>query len=164
MLRTLVMHATRVGATAQLDNRPLAVSIEHAGGLSALDIARAEIARSTVWNAAQPFFDEFDMLAMPATQMPSFALDEDAPAQIDSTVISNILDAALATYAITMLGWASLVIPCGFTEKCEPVGLQLVVRQGGESDLLCFGRQLGDELGWTWVCPPCAAGNASLGA
>ncbi|MBI4191070.1 MAG: amidase [Betaproteobacteria bacterium] len=161
MLRTLVLHAGRLGATSRLDNKLLAAAIERAQQISALDIARAEIARSTVWAAAQPFFREFDILAMPATQMPNFALDEDAPAEIDGVAITDVLDAALATYAITMLGWTSLVVPCGFTAKGEPIGLQLVAPQGREDDLISFGLQLEVRLGWSAACPPIAAVGTS---
>ena len=161
MLRTLVLHAGRLGSTSRLDNKPLAAAIERAQQFSALDIARAEVARSTVWSAAQPFFREFDILAMPATQMANFALDEDAPAEIDGVAITDILDAALATYAITMLGWASLVVPCGFTAKGEPVGLQLVAPQGREDVLISFGHQLEQGLGWHAARPPIAGGAAS---
>ena len=161
MLRTLVVHATRLGTTSQLDNKPLAAAIERAQQFTALDIARAEVARSTVWAAAQPFFEDFDILAMPATQMPNFGLDEDAPAQIDGVAITDILDAALATYAITMLGWPALVVPCGFTAKGEPIGLQLVAPHGREGDLISFALQLENGLGWCAARPPITTVDAS---
>ena len=65
-----------------------------------------------------------------------------------------MLDAALATYAITMLGWPALVVPCGRTPRGEPVGLQLVAPHGQEARLLAFGRWLESTLGWVAAVPP----------
>ncbi|NQT05703.1 MAG: amidase, partial [Dehalococcoidia bacterium] len=48
----------------------------------------------------------------------------------------HYLDWAMLTYAITMTGHPAVSVPCGWTEKGLPVGLQIVGRHHGETALL----------------------------
>lgn len=159
-LRTLIVHADRLDRTDSLNNPLLVASIERAKRTTALDVARAEIARSKVWKACIDFFDDFDVLALPATQMAGFGAEQAAPAEIEGTKIPEALDTCLSTYAITMLGWPALVIPCGMTAEGEPVGLQLVAPLGKESRLIGLGLLLEQSLRWTNRAPPMARDGA----
>jgi amidase len=155
-VRTLILHAGRLERIHQMGNELLVASIERAKRTTALDVAKAEIARSRVAAACATFFDDFDILAMPATQMVSFRADQAAPTEIEGRKIPEALDTCLSTYAITMLGWPCMSIPCGFADDGQPVGLQLVAPHGKEGRLVAFAFFLEKALGWTNHIPPIA--------
>ena len=161
-VRTLILHAGRLERIHEMGNSLLVASIERAKRTTALDVAKAEIARSRVWAACAEFFDDYDVLAMPATQMVSFGAEEAAPKIIDGQAIPEALDTCMSTYAITMMGWPALTIPCGFSDTGLPVGLQLVARHGREDRLIALGLMLEKELRWTSHIPPMAREGAQL--
>jgi amidase len=160
-LRTLIIHADRLDRTESLNNPLLAASIERAKRTTALDVARAEIARSKVWKACIDFFEKHDVLALPATQMAGFGADQAAPSEIEGVKLAEALDTCLSTYAITMLGWPALVMPCGMTAEGEPVGIQLVAPLGKEDRLIGLGLLLEKELNWKYQAPAMARAAAS---
>jgi amidase len=155
-LRTLIIHADRLDRTEELQNPLLAASIERAKRTTALDVARAEIARSRVWKACVGFFDKFDVFALPATQMAGFLADQAAPTEIEGVKIPEALDTCLSTYAITMLGWPALVVPCGTTKRGDPVGLQLVAPLGKEGRLIAMAMEIEKSLNWVNHAPKMA--------
>jgi len=155
-VRTLILHAGRLERIHEMGNALLIASIERAKRTTALDVAKAEIARSRVWAACADFFDHHDVLAMPATQMVGFDADAAAPKVIEGKDIPEALDTCMSTYAITMMGWPALAIPCGFSAEGHPVGLQLVAPHGREDRLIALGLMLEKELRWTSFVPPMA--------
>lgn len=155
-VRTLILHSGRLDRIHEMGNTLLIASIERAKKTTAMDVARAEIARTRVWQQCSGFFDEHDVLALPATQMAGFAAEDAAPKVIDGQPIPEALDTCLSTYAITMLGWPAMSMPCGFTDAGLPVGLQLVAPIGREDRLIALGLLLERELGLTRHVPPLA--------
>ncbi len=129
-VRTLILHSGRLERIHQMGNELLVASIERAKKTTALDVAKAEIARSRVAAACAGFFDDFDILAMPATQMVSFRADQAAPTEIEGRKIPEALDTCLSTYAITMLGWPCLVI----RRAAGRSATRRAARQGGPTD------------------------------
>ena len=155
-LRTLILHASRLEETDKLSNRLLAHSIERAKATPALEVAKAEIARQKVWERTATFFDDFDILVIPASQMVGFDKEIAAPTKVDGVEFSEPLFSCMNTYAITMLGWPCLVIPCGFAKTGEPIGLQIIAPLGHEARLMALGLLIEKETGWTNHIPPIA--------
>jgi amidase len=160
-VRTLIMHSARLDRIHEMGNTLLIASIERAKKTTAMDVARAEIARTRVWQQCSGFFDRHDVLALPTTQMAGFAAEDAAPKVIDGQSIPEALDTCLSTYAITMLGWPAMSIPCGFTDAGLPVGLQLVAPTGREDRLIALGMLLERALGLSKHVPPLARQAAS---
>lgn len=155
-VRTLILHAGRLDRIHEMGNALLIASIERARRTTAMDVAKAEIARTRVWQQCVGFFDRHDVLALPTTQMVGFNAEDAAPKVIEGQAIPEALDTCLSTYAITMMGWPALSIPCGFSDRGLPVGLQLVAPHGREDRLVALGLMLERELGWTSHVPPLA--------
>lgn len=158
-LRTLILHATRLDQTDKMSNRLLAHSIERAKKATALEVAQAEIVRGKVWDKAVSFFDMHDILVCPTSQFVGFDKDVAAPTKVDGVEFSEPLFSAMCTYAITMLGWPCLVVPCGFASTGEPIGVQLIAPLGREDRLMAFGLFLENVMGWTNKLPPMARGT-----
>jgi amidase len=111
-------------------------NIEYGLNLSVRDIARAHRQRSEMWDRVRGFFDRYDLLLTPTTPIPPFPVEIAYPTEIGGQPMESYLDWAMLTYAITMVGLPAISLPCGWTEKGLPVGLQVVGRHHGEAALL----------------------------
>jgi amidase len=50
------------------------------------------------------------------------------------------------TFAITLTGCPAISLPCGLTKQGLPIGLQLIGRSHGDSDLIGMARLLEEVL------------------
>ena len=89
-----------------------------------------------LYQRVRSFFEEFDVLACPATQVPPFAVDVEWPRQINGVEMETYIDWMRACTDISVTGCPSLSVPGGFTESGLPVGLQLVGPHRGDIQLL----------------------------
>jgi amidase len=58
------------------------------------------------------------------------------PTEIGGKAMENYTDWVMLTYAITLTGLPAVSVPCGWTGKGLPVGLQIVARHHSEATLL----------------------------
>ena len=79
------------------------------------------------------FFDKFDLLLTPTLPVAAFDLGRDVPPELPDT---NIVSWVSYTYPINLCGLPAASVPCGFTQAGLPVGLHLVGRALGETDIL----------------------------
>ena len=156
MVRALIQHNSRLSRVDHLENKLLARLLDESKGKTLSDVAAAEIARSNVWQSVSTFFQNFDVLALPISQMVGFRPNQDTASEIEGKPVASVLDSALSTYAITMLGVPAMCIPCGFSDDGRPIGLQLVAAPGQDARLIGLGMFLEKSLGWTDIFPPVA--------
>src|SRR5262249_20899912 len=86
--------------------------------------------------AAHAFFDGYDVLLAPASQVAPFDAGLAWPTEIDGTPQHTYLDWMAACYLITTLGVPAISVPAGFTPDGRPVGVQTATRAGAEAGLL----------------------------
>jgi amidase len=96
--------------------------------LSALDIAQAEAQRTALYGRLAAFFERYEFLCVPTTQVPPFSIDQEYPTDINGKQLDTYIDWMGLCYAITVTGCPALSVPCGFTPDGLPVGLQIVGR------------------------------------
>ena len=94
--------------------------------LTALDVARAEAMRTALYQRVAAFFERYDYLCLPTTQVPPFAIEQEYPTAINGRQLETYIDWMGLCYAITVTGCPSISVPCGFTPEGLPVGLQIV--------------------------------------
>ena len=114
----------------------LADNIRAGEGLSGADIARVHGLRTALFERVRMFFEDYDVLAMPVSQVPPFPADQEYPETINGRAQETYLDWMRSAYFITVTGCPAISVPAGFTDEGWPVGLQLVARPGGERRLL----------------------------
>ncbi|TNF90187.1 MAG: amidase, partial [Gammaproteobacteria bacterium] len=93
---------------------------------SGIEVARAEIAHTTIYRRVLAFFEDWDFLVLPSTQVLPFPKDEDWVREIEGTRFENYLQWMEICSAITVTGCPSISMPCGFSPEGLPVGLQIV--------------------------------------
>jgi len=125
-----------------LDKRPdgfkqsLRENIELGADLTGADVARAYQQLTSIADRVRAFFETYDVLALPVSQVPPFSADEEYPATINGQEQATYLDWMRSAYLITVTGCPAISVPAGFTPEGWPVGIQLVAAPRMERRLL----------------------------
>ena len=127
-----LMLAKRPGAFKE----SLADNIRAGAGLTGADVAAAYQRLTSLAEKVRLFFDSFDVLVLPVSQVPPFDADEEYPAAINGREQATYLDWMRSAYLITVTGCPAISIPAGFTEEGWPVGIQIVAAPRRERRLL----------------------------
>jgi amidase len=104
--------------------------------VSGADVARAYQQLTSIHDRMRAFFETYDVLALPVSQVPPFSADEEYPTSINGEPQPTYLDWMRSAYLITVTGCPAISVPAGFTPEGWPVGLQLVGPSRGERRLL----------------------------
>lgn len=91
-----------------------------------LEVARAEIAHTAIYRRVLAFFEDWDFLVLPSTQVLPFSKDQDWVREIEGVRFENYLQWMEICSVITVTGCPSISVPCGFSAEGLPVGLQIV--------------------------------------
>jgi amidase len=128
----------------------LAGNVEAGLELSALDTARAGLARERVWSRFRALLADYDALITPCSPVPPFDVSETFPTQINGRQLDNYIDWIAPCFLITLVGFPAASVPAGKTRDGLPVGMQIVGRRFSEPLLLslCKLAQRARPIGW----------------
>ncbi len=115
-------------------------NIEEARRRSLVDHARAAAGHAALVERVRAFFEEFDVLALPTSQVVPFDVDLDWPRSVDGESMPTYIDWMRTCSDITLTGCPAISMPAAFTPGGLPVGVQFVGRQRGDVELLRFAR------------------------
>lgn len=132
-------------------------NIEQGLKLTVPELSAAEIKRSRLIERVASFFQRYDYLLCPATQVPPFPLEQEWVAEINGRPMATYLDWMGVCYAITVTGCPALSVPAGFTAAGLPVGLQIVGPRWGDFAVLQLGHAFEQETHYGAQRPPAAA-------
>jgi Asp-tRNA(Asn)/Glu-tRNA(Gln) amidotransferase A subunit family amidase len=93
--------------------------------LTAVEVSRAEAARSAYHQRLRRFFESYDLLLTPTTALPAQRLDAPSPSAVAGRAVSQPVDLLIPTLAFNFSGYPAISVPCGFTDDGLPVGLQI---------------------------------------
>jgi amidase len=108
--------------------------------LSGADVARAEMAHTALYERTVAFFDRYDVLLAPTTQVLPFPVEQEYPTEIGGVPLDNYLEWMRACTLITPTGCPALSVPAGFTPDGLPVGLQVVAAPRADRRVLEVGH------------------------
>ena len=140
--RTLRAWSFQAGFRDMLEEHPegfkasLADNIRAGEGLSGADVARAYRQLTALAETARLFFESYDVLLLPTSQVPPFPADQEYPADINGKPMATYLDWMRSAYLITVTGCPAVSVPGGRTRDGLPVGVQLVAPHGADRRLL----------------------------
>lgn len=140
--RTLRAWHFQTGLGALLAEHPdafkssLADNIRAGESLTGADVARAYAQRTALVERMRAFFEDYDVLVLPVSQVPPFPADQEFPTEINRQPMATYLDWMRSAYFITVTGCPAISVPAGTTPDGLPVGIQIVARHGAERRLL----------------------------
>jgi amidase len=126
----------------------LADNIRAGRSLTGEDVARAYAHRTALSGIMREFFQSYDALLLPVSQVPPFPADEEYPSSINGRPMDNYLDWMRSAYLITATGCPAISVPAGTTPSGLPVGLQIVTRHGADRFLLQVAAAFEHARGW----------------
>ena len=114
----------------------LADNIRAGAGLTGADVARAYEQRSALSERMRIFFESYDVLVLPTSQVPPFPADQEFPQAINGRPMETYLDWMRSAYVITVTGCPAISLPAGQTGDGLPIGVQVVAPFGADQRLL----------------------------
>ncbi|MFC3999268.1 amidase [Nocardiopsis sediminis] len=150
--------ASKFGPLLETDRDRLKPSIvwntEAGLALTGDDLSRAERLHTAIFHRTRAFFERYDVLLLPVSQVVPFDADLEYPADIDGVAQETYLDWMRSSYLITVTGSPALSVPAGFTPGGLPVGLQIVGPQLAERRVLEVGHAFEQATGFGLRRPP----------
>ncbi|MFD0660048.1 amidase [Thermocatellispora tengchongensis] len=104
--------------------------------VTAADLARAERLRSGLFARMSAFWDEYDVLIAPVSQVPPFPVEQPYVTEVAGRVMPDYLAWMRSAYWISVLHAPAASVPCGFTPGGLPVGVQIVGRPYADLEVL----------------------------
>ena len=111
-------------------------NVEQGLTLSAAAIARAETMRAVLHERARLFFERYEFLILPVSQVPPFSVEVEWIKTINGRAMNTYIDWMATCYVISVTGLPAISVPCGFTPGGLPVGLQIVGGHRRDRDVL----------------------------
>ena len=108
--------------------------------LTGADLARAEIAHTKLYERMVGFFETYDVLLAPTTQVLPFPVELEYPTEIGGVPQDNYLEWMRSCTVISATGCPALSVPGGFTDDGLPVGLQIIGAPRADRRILEVGH------------------------
>ncbi len=115
-------------------------SLEAARQLAPATVRAARSAMAAYRERVDALFDDFDVLATPATATPAFPIGE-RPGSIAGRRVGRLWGAFPFAVPFNVSGHPSIVLPVGFVDAM-PVAIQLIGRLGADAELLQLAAEL----------------------
>jgi Asp-tRNA(Asn)/Glu-tRNA(Gln) amidotransferase A subunit family amidase len=131
----------------QVDANYLAI-IREAAELPAVNVIRAQVERSRMYDTFCELMSRYDLLVSPTLASAAFPLDQFAPSWLENEPLQAQLLRWLFTYPFNMTTTPAITVPAGFTTDGRPVGLQIAARHRGDVDVLAAARAFESVRPW----------------
>ncbi|MGI5270827.1 amidase [Nonomuraea sp. CA-218870] len=129
-------------------------NVEQGRRVTGADLARAERARSGLYQRMAAFFDTYDVLIAPVSQVPPFPAHEPYVRAINGVELPDYLAWMRSAYWISVLHAPAASVPAGFTPSGLPVGVQIVGRPFADARVLRVARAFEQATGHAARRPP----------
>ena len=159
-LTMVAAHADKLPEWREQMQKGLVWNIEQGLTLTPRDIARAEKARTTLWQRVRVFMDTHELLILPTVAVSPFPVEQPYPTEINGRPLDNYTQWFFLTYGITVTGLPVISVPCGFTKSGLPVGLQIVGRRRQEAMVLRAAAAFEAAAPWADTIPPAVSARA----
>ena len=128
-------------------------NVEQGLALTVADLTAAETLRSNLIAQTAKFFERYDFLLCPSTQVLPFSLDKEWVNEINGVAMPTYLDWMGVCWAITVTGCPSISVPIGFSSSGLPIGMQIVGPRGKDLDVLRLAHSFEQHTGHAEIHP-----------
>ncbi len=94
--------------------------------LSGQEVAKAQAQLLRLWKNSVQFFQNYDIMLAPVTQLSPFDAKLEYPAVVDGQESERYIDWMRSCCRVTTMGMPALSLPAGFTDAGLPVGVQII--------------------------------------
>ncbi|MGW0200973.1 amidase [Nonomuraea sp. NPDC003201] len=115
-------------------------NVEQGRKVTGADLARAERGRSRLYQRMAAFFDTYDVLIAPVSQVPPFPVEQPHVSEVNGEPMPDYLAWMRSAYWISVLHAPAASVPAGFTADGLPVGVQIVGRPFEDARVLRVAR------------------------
>ncbi|MEU6997766.1 amidase family protein [Nonomuraea sp. NPDC046570] len=129
-------------------------NVERGREVTGADLARAERLRSGLYQRMAAFFDTYDLLIAPVSQVPPFPVGQPHVTEIDGQAMPDYLAWMRSAYWISVLHAPAASVPAGFTPSGLPVGVQIVARPFADALALRAAHAFEQATGYGSRRPP----------
>ncbi|MDF2707676.1 MAG: amidase [Nonomuraea muscovyensis] len=129
-------------------------NVEQGRQVTGADLARAERLRSGLYQRMADFFDGYDVLIAPVSQVPPFPVEHPYVSEINGVELPDYLAWMRSAYWISVLHAPAASVPAGFTPEGLPVGVQIVARPFADARVLRAARAFEQATGYGTRRPP----------
>ena len=135
-------------------------NIEQGSRLTGPQIGAAEVKCTQLFHRMREFMEKYDFLVAPVAQVLPFDVDVPYPTEINGVKFDTYIDWMRSCSRITVTGTPALSVPCGFSRKGLPVGLQIVGRHQDDFGLLQIAHAFEQATG-LWKQQPALVNKKS---
>lgn len=111
-------------------------NVEKGLAQSGLEVAKAQMGRGALFQKMNTFFERYDFLVMPVSQVVPFPIETDWVREINGQPMETYIDWMESCSVITATEHPAISVPAGFTPEGLPVGIQIVAPFRQEFELL----------------------------
>jgi amidase len=129
-------------------------NIELGRTLTGPDLGRAERLHGALHQRVHEFFQHFDVLLAPVSQVVPFDVELIYPQSVDGVEMTDYLEWMGACSLITVTGCPALSVPAAFTPAGLPVGLQIIGPHRQDRTVLEIGHAFEHACGAGRRRPP----------
>jgi amidase len=131
-------------------------NIEQGLALTDADVTSAVAGMRRLRSASEGFFERFDYLVQPVSQVPPFDADLEYPTEVAGEEMETYVDWMASCWSITVLGGPAISEPAGFTDEGLPIGLQIVGAPGDDTGVLRVAHAFEQATRFGAIHPPSA--------
>jgi amidase len=132
-------------------------NVERGRELTTAELAEATRQHAAIGERTAAFFERYDYLACPVTQVEPFPVEVEYPQSVAGIPMGSYLEWMRSCSRITVTACPAISIPAGSSASGLPVGLQVVGRPFGERSLLELAHAVDALTGYSRRLPPAAA-------
>jgi amidase len=159
-LGMVARHADKLADWEPVMQKGLVWNIKQGLSLTPEQIGNGEKARTRLWHRVREFMAPRDLLILPTVAVPPFPVEQRYPTEINGKPLDNYTQWFFLTYGITVTGLPAISVPCGFTKRGLPVGLQIVGRRRQEAAVLQAAAAFEAAAPWAAKIPPVVSAAA----
>ena len=102
--------------------------VEEGRKLTGPYLSRVELKRSALYQRVRDFLDRYEFFVLPVNQVLPFDVTQHYPTEINGVRMDNYLSWMKSAYYISTTGNPAASVPCAFSKKGLPIGIQIVGR------------------------------------